>query len=105
MLLFNGKESNPRSFIKAVSWRALGSIDTFILSLFFTHSAKAAGAIASTEVLTKIVLYYFHERAWAQFGWGLHPHKDDKQEPELPGLAEAEADATHQQEARLHSAA
>lgn len=73
MLLFRGKESNPRSFVKAVSWRALGSIDTFVLSFFFTHDAKAAGAIASTEVITKILLYYGHERLWAQFGWGLKP--------------------------------
>ena len=71
MLLFRGKESNPRSFAKAVSWRALGSIDTFFLSLFFTGSAKSAGAIASTEVVTKILLDFFHERAWAQFSWGL----------------------------------
>ena len=70
MLLFNGKEAHSRSIAKAISWRLLGSIDTFLLSLFFTHSAKAAGAIASTEVITKIVLYYFHERAWAFFGWG-----------------------------------
>jgi uncharacterized membrane protein len=71
MLLFRGKESNPRSLVKAISWRTLGSIDTFLLGLFFTHDVKAAGAIASTEVVTKIALYYFHERAWAQFGWGL----------------------------------
>jgi len=71
MLLFSGKESNPRSFAKAVSWRVLGSIDTFLLSFLFTSSAAAAGAIASTEVLTKIVLYYVHERAWAQSAWGL----------------------------------
>ncbi|AUW58154.1 hypothetical protein C1T17_08575 [Sphingobium sp. SCG-1] len=74
MLLFRGKESNPRSFAKAVSWRTLGSIDTFLLGLFFTHDVKAAGAIASTEVVTKILLYYGHERLWAQFGWGLAPH-------------------------------
>ena len=74
MLLFRGKESNPRSLTKAISWRVLGSIDTFLLSYFFTSNVKAAGAIASTEVLTKIFLYYFHERAWAQIGWGLKPH-------------------------------
>lgn len=73
MLLFRGKESNPRSLAKAVSWRALGSIDTFLLGLFFTHDLKAAGAIASTEVVTKIALYFGHERLWAQFGWGLTP--------------------------------
>ncbi|MGC4250292.1 MAG: DUF2061 domain-containing protein [Sphingobium sp.] len=71
MLLFRGKESNPRSLVKAISWRTLGSIDTFILGLLFTQNVKAAGAIASTEVITKILLYYFHERAWAQIGWGL----------------------------------
>ncbi|WP_257539904.1 DUF2061 domain-containing protein [Sphingobium sp. CFD-1] len=77
MLLFRGKESNPRSLMKAISWRTLGSIDTFVLGLLFTHDVKAAGAIASTEVVTKILLYYFHERAWAQVGWGL-----PKAEPE-----------------------
>ncbi|WP_095011720.1 DUF2061 domain-containing protein [Tsuneonella mangrovi] len=70
MLLFNGPERHSRSLVKAISWRALGSIDTFVLSLLFTHNAKAAGAIAGTEVVTKMVLYYFHERAWLRIGWG-----------------------------------
>lgn len=70
MFLFRGHESHPRSFLKAISWRTLGSIDTFLLSLLFTHSAKAAGAIASTEVITKLLLYYIHERAWAHIHWG-----------------------------------
>ncbi|MBB3982190.1 putative membrane protein [Sphingobium fontiphilum] len=82
MLLFNGKESNPRSFLKAISWRTLGSIDTFILGMLFTSNLKAAGAIASTEVITKIFLYYFHERVWAQVSWGL---------PVLPPTQEAVA--------------
>ena len=74
MILFHGKESNPRSLVKAVSWRLLGSIDTFALSWFFTINAVMAGTIASTEVLTKICLYYVHERAWAQSSWGLRHH-------------------------------
>jgi uncharacterized membrane protein len=32
---------------------------------------KAAGAIASTEVLTKMLLYYVHERAWSRVTWGM----------------------------------
>ncbi|MBX7533247.1 DUF2061 domain-containing protein [Qipengyuania sp. 1XM1-15A] len=76
MILFRGREAHSRSFAKAVSWRILGSLDTFALSWFFTGSAKAAGAIAVTEVLTKIVLYYFHERAWAHVSWGFA--KDDQ---------------------------
>ena len=70
MFLFRGVESHPRSFVKAVSWRAVGSIDTFVLSFLFSGSAKTAGAIAGTEVITKITLFYFHERAWSLVRWG-----------------------------------
>ena len=70
MFLFRGHETHRRSFIKGVSWRVLGSIDTFLLSWFFTGSVKAAGAIASTEVITKVLLYYFHERVWTSIKWG-----------------------------------
>jgi uncharacterized membrane protein len=77
MFLFRGHELHSRSLLKAVSWRALGSIDTFVLSWFFTSDAKAAGAIASTEVLTKILLYYFHERAWSVVRWGAKRDGDD----------------------------
>jgi uncharacterized membrane protein len=74
MFLLRGVESHPRSFIKAVSWRTVGSIDTFVLSLIFSGSAKMAGAIAGTEVFTKITLFYFHERAWSLVRWG---HRTD----------------------------
>ncbi|PZT86067.1 MAG: hypothetical protein DI637_11305 [Citromicrobium sp.] len=77
MILFRGREAHSRSIAKAVSWRILGSLDTFLLSWFFTGSPKAAGAIAITEVLTKMVLYYFHERAWARVEWGFA--SDDEQ--------------------------
>ena len=71
MLLFRGREAHSRSLAKAISWRVLGSIDTFLLSWLFTANVAAAGAIASTEVLTKMVLYYLHERAWSRVGWGM----------------------------------
>jgi uncharacterized membrane protein len=71
MFLLRGVESHPRSFVKAVSWRALGSIDTFVLGMIFTHGNGAiAGAIAGTEVITKIILFYFHERLWSLVRWG-----------------------------------
>lgn len=74
MFLFRGLESHPRSFIKAVSWRTVGSIDTFVLGMLFTRgNAKVAGAIAGTEVFTKILLFYFHERAWSLVRWGHRP--------------------------------
>jgi len=64
--------SNPRrSVAKAVSWRILGSLDTAFWGFVFSGSLKIAGSIAVFEVLTKIVLYYFHERAWAHSRFGL----------------------------------
>ena len=62
--------SHIRSLAKAVSWRLVGSLDTFILSLIFTGSGKYAISIASAEALTKIVLYYVHERGWRRVKWG-----------------------------------
>ena len=79
MLLFKGREARSRSLVKAISWRVLGSMDTFLLSWLFTSSAKAAGAIASTEVITKMVLYYVHERAWGSIHWGVA--KDQPEDP------------------------
>jgi uncharacterized membrane protein len=57
--------SRIRSFCKAVSWRATGAVDTFIISYLVTGRFVLAGSIVSIEVMTKIVLYYFHERLWA----------------------------------------
>ena len=59
-----------RSLAKAVSWRIVGSLDTFMLSWLVTRSAKYAVSIASIEALTKIALYYLHERAWRRVAWG-----------------------------------
>jgi uncharacterized membrane protein len=59
-----------RSIAKTISWRVLGSLDTLLLGYIFTGSVAIAGSIATTEVLTKVVLYYFHERGWAHVKWG-----------------------------------
>ena len=86
MFLFGGREAHSRSLAKAISWRVLGSIDTFLLSWFFTSSVGAAGAIATSEVLTKMVLYYFHERTWGSIGWGTSNGKEPAAEPTIPNI-------------------
>ncbi len=63
-------ERPVRSLIKAISWRVTGSLDTILLSWIFTQQLTIAIAIGSTEIVTKIVLYYFHERAWSRFSFG-----------------------------------
>ena len=64
------RDSHSRSFVKGVSWRALGTIDTILLSFIVTGSITNALKIGATEVLTKIVLYYFHERIWDVVPYG-----------------------------------
>jgi len=64
------KDAHFRSLAKAVTWRLTGSIDTFILSLLITGNIKIAGSISALEVVTKILLFYSHERAWALIPWG-----------------------------------
>lgn len=59
-----GKDSNLKSFLKSISWRIVGTIDTIIISFFITGQLKMALSIGSIEVVTKVILYYFHERAW-----------------------------------------
>jgi sulfate adenylyltransferase large subunit len=68
--LIRSTESHARSIAKAASWRTTGSLDTFILATFITGNAKAAGAVALTEILTKTALYYLHERVWVLIPWG-----------------------------------
>jgi uncharacterized membrane protein len=68
--LVRGHEGHGRSFIKAVSWRTVGTIDTFIISFFVTGKASLAGSIAAVEVVTKVMIYYLHERLWAVVPWG-----------------------------------
>ena len=68
--LFRGPEGHGRPFLKAVSWRTVGTVDTFIISFFITGKVSLAGSIAAVEVVTKIMIYYLHERAWAVIPWG-----------------------------------
>lgn len=69
-MFLRAPEAHSRSLVKAVSWRALGSIDTFVISYLVTGRLVFAASIASVETFTKIVLFYFHEQAWARVPWG-----------------------------------
>src|SRR5215475_151670 len=68
--LFRGAETHSRSVLKAISWRTLGTLDTFAISWFMTGRPDVAGSIAGMEIVTKIMWYYLHERIWAIIPWG-----------------------------------
>jgi len=54
-----------KSLIKSITWRIVGTIDTMIISYILTGKLTIAISIGSVEVITKTILYYFHERIWA----------------------------------------
>lgn len=64
------QEKAYRSVVKTISWRTIGTIDTMIISYFITGDLIMAASIGSIEVVTKMVLYYFHERAWNKIPLG-----------------------------------
>jgi len=64
------KVKRTRSVIKAFTWRIAASLDTFLLSYVITSRFDWATSIAFFEIITKAILYYFHERGWNKIKWG-----------------------------------
>jgi uncharacterized membrane protein len=63
-------ELSVRSLVKAISWRVTGTVDTFMISWLVTGQPVIALSISAIEVLTKIVLFWIHERMWNRIHWG-----------------------------------
>lgn len=63
-----------KSIVKTITWRIIASATTFLLAFLFFHGdpkvAKKATGIAIAEMLVKMLLYFFHERAWERLRWG-----------------------------------
>jgi len=71
--------SYKRHILKTISWRVLGTLDTIILSWVITGSWKIGLSIGGVEVITKMVLYFLHERAWYKFSeYGIDKTKRKK---------------------------
>lgn len=63
-------ENLKRSLVKTVSWRIIGTIDTILISWIITGTLALAFSIGAIELITKMALYFFHERAWNTIKWG-----------------------------------
>jgi len=65
------KSEKPiRSVAKAISWRVIGTLDTLLISYLLTGEVSIAASIASIDFVTKMFLYFFHERLWNKINWG-----------------------------------
>lgn len=65
-------EKPIRSVMKAISWRVVGTIDTLVVSYLILGDGKLgeASAIAGVDFVTKMILYFAHERVWNKIKWG-----------------------------------
>jgi len=53
--------------LKTVSWRIVGTLDTIVISYLLTGTFEVAVQIGGVEVISKMILYYLHERAWMRW--------------------------------------
>ena len=60
-----------RHIIKTFSWRAIGTIDTIIFGWIITGNPLSGLKIGGFEVVTKMLLYFFHEKLWYKINFGL----------------------------------
>jgi uncharacterized membrane protein len=65
-----GKEKLSRSFVKSISWRIVGTVDTILISYLITGEIRFALSIGAIELITKMGLYVIHERIWNKTSWG-----------------------------------
>ena len=77
-------ESHLRSLVKGLSWRVTGTLDTIAIALLVTHDFSTALKIGAVEVVTKILLYYGHERVWQKIGWGRSTASSALSAPDAP---------------------
>lgn len=56
--------SHARHIAKALSWRLLGTLDTFMLAWLVTGDHFLGFKIGGVELFTKTLLFYLHERGW-----------------------------------------
>ena len=65
-------EINKRRHIaKTITWRIIGTLDTMLLGWLISGDPLIGIQIGALELFTKMILYYFHERAWYRSSWGI----------------------------------
>lgn len=69
------RESRKRHIAKTLTWRGVGTIDTMLLAWIITGNPFTGLKIGLSELLTKMILYYLHERVWYRTDYGLSNRK------------------------------
>lgn len=70
--------SRKRHIAKTITWRIVGTLDTILLAWIITGSPITGVQIGGVELVTKMVLYYAHERVWYKSSFGVKREKLDE---------------------------
>ena len=68
--------SHKRHVMKTITWRLIGTIDTILIGWVISGNPLIGLKIGSVEIITKMILYYLHERVWYKSKFGVR--KKDK---------------------------
>lgn len=73
-------DSKKRHIAKTITWRIVGTIDTMILAWVISGNPLVGLKVGGAEVITKMILYYLHERGWYKIDYGLKKRRERKRE-------------------------
>ena len=65
-------------FLKTFSWRGIGTLDTIVLGWLITGNPLTGLKIGGAEVITKMLLYFGHEKIWYRINYGLDQRQRKK---------------------------
>ena len=79
--------TNKRHIAKTFSWRAIGTLDTFLLGWLITANPLTGLKIGGIEVITKMIFYFLHEKLWYKINYALHLRNKKKRLKNLKNKA------------------
>jgi len=63
-------EHRKRSLIKSITFRVIATLTTMLLVFLFTKELNITLVVGFLDTVTKLFIYYAHERAWNLIKWG-----------------------------------
>lgn len=63
-------ETHFRSIVKAISWRAGGTVVTFTVAWILVGRFDLAAKIGVLDTVIKVGAFYIHERLWNNINFG-----------------------------------
>lgn len=82
---YKSKIQNPnkRHIYKTFTWRFIGTLDTIIISWIILGDITVGLQIGGAETITKMILYFFHEKLWYRINFGLDQRNKRKAKKEM----------------------